>query len=237
MKKESSMKFVGILALTALLSAPYIGRAEETAAPKKTSLEDQLKAMDFANQAPIGESRESLYAIQARYLPLKWKSEVTMGAATNLTPDSFLTSEQFEIGYRIHFNDSWSLGVANAWVNNRLKSEATTIQTRDGAIPEVPFASTRTDLMLEYNVFYGKFRWSTTSVSYFDVYVAGGPGVVRQNTGTVGAGVADLGFVFWVSQWGSVRMGLKDYYYNETFRSDTSPSSNLHAHLDLGYLF
>ncbi len=105
------------------------------------------------------------------------------------------------------------------------------------AVPDVPYASTRADAMLEYHVFYGKFRWSVETVSYFDQYIGLGAGQVEMNTGTEISYVGDIGFAFWLGKWGSARIGLKDYYYKEQYRAGASMEHNLHAHLDMGYLF
>lgn len=220
-------------ALAATAETPAKAKASET----PPTLEEQLKALDSGNQAPVAANREKLYAVQSRYLPLKFKSEFSAGGASNLTADSFLRTQQLEVAYRFHFNDRWSLGVAHAWVDNKFKSDADNLKTTNGAVPDVPYAITRTDLTVEYNVFYGKFRWSAETVSYFDQYIALGGGNVAQNTGTSSAIVADVGFAFWLGQWGSARLGLKDYYYKEEYRSGAQNTQNIHAHLDLGYLF
>src|SRR5665213_336526 len=156
--------------------------AKSTEKTQTTSLEDQMKALDAGNQAPASVTREKLYAVQSRYLPLTFKSEFTLGGASNLTGDSFLRTQQVEIGYRFHFNDRWSAGVDYAWVDNAFKSDADNLKSTSGAIP-------------------------------------------------------DVGFAFWLGQWGSARFGLKDYYYTEQYRSGDVSSNNIHAHLDLGYLF
>jgi outer membrane beta-barrel protein len=208
------------------------------AAPAKAgSLEDQLKALDTSNQAPAGANREKMYAVQARYLPLKWKNEFTIGGASNLTGDSFIRTNQIEAGYHLHFSDRWSAALSHAWVDNELKSEVDTVKTNNGALPDVPYSISRTDLTAEYNVFYGKFRWTAETVSYFDQYIALGAAQIEQNTGTSMGYVADIGFAFWMGKWGSTRLGLKDYYYKEDYRSGPLWTNNLHAHLDLGYLF
>lgn len=200
------------------------------------SLEDQLKELNSGNQAPM-VSREKLYAVQERYLPLRHKSEVTLGGAMNLTGNSFLRTQQVALGYRFHFNDRWSMGLSHAFVFNQFTTGADNLKTADGAVPHVPYASSRSDMMVEYHVFYGKFRWSVDTVSYFDQYIAIGPGIVAMNNGVVGAAVADIGFAFWLGKWGSARVGLKDYFYNEAYRSGSTASQNVHAHLDMGYLF
>jgi outer membrane beta-barrel protein len=228
-------QFLFINLITATLTFGFLAQAETT--KDKQSLEDQLKELNTDNTAPAGANREKLYAVQSRYLPLQYKSEVSMGGAYNLTGDGFLHTEQFELGYRFHFSDRWSTALTQAWVGNQFSSGVDSLRSSEGAAPMVPYAVARTDLVVTYNVFYGKFRLSSDSVFYFDQYISIGPGIVRQNTGTVGAAVGDIGFAFWLGTWGSARLGLKEYYYNETYASGAQPESNLHAHLDLGYVF
>ena len=214
----------------------FMGTIALASSGTQASLEDQLKSLDMPNQAPASISREKFYSIQDRYLPLTHKNEFSVGVAANLTGDSFLVTRQMELGYRFHFNNSWSLGLSHAFVSNQFTSAATQLVDSDGIIPDLPYAKTRTDLMATYNVFYGKFRLSQEQVFYFDQYISAGPGMIQLNTGASGAAVADIGFAFWLGKWGSTRLGLKDYYYNEPLRSGTTPSHNLHAHLDIGYL-
>lgn len=234
------MKRLTITILTglSLSTAAWAARPAATAKKVNVSLEEQLKALDSANQAPAAANHEKLYAVQQRYLPLRFRSEVGAGYGMNMTSDSFLRTQQVEMSYRFHLNDRWSVGLAHAFVDNTFKSETDNLQSADGKIiPDVPYAYTRTDLTAEMNMFYGKFRWNAETVSYFDAYLALGPGIVRQNTGTVGAGVADVGFAFWLGKWGSARFGVKDYAYNETYRSGTKLQQNAHAHFDIGYIF
>ena len=233
-------KIANSLLLTISMYALQVSAAEAPKADAKSpqaTLQEQLQALESTNTLPAAANREKLYAVQSRYLPLRFKHEFTLGGASNLTPDSFLATQQFEVGYRFHFNDRWALGLNQAWVSNTFKDAVNNIRTADGAVPDVPFAYSRSDMMLEMNIFYGKFRWTAETVSYFDVYAALGPGMVRQNTGTTGAAVGDLGFAAWLGQWGSVRMGLKDYYYKQTYRTGAQMAHNIHAHLDIGYIF
>ena len=234
------MKQISLAVLTGVMMVSSVSWAAAKKPADKNqpvSLENQLKALDAGNQAPAAANREKLYAVQARFLPLRFKSEFTVGGASNLTGDSFLRTQQLEMAYYFHLNDRWSLAFSHAWVDNKFKSDTDNLKTKDGAIPDVPYAITRSDLTVEYNVFYGKFRWSTDSVSYFDQYLALGPGQVEQNTGSTMAAVADVGFACWLGQWGSARLGLKDYYYKEQYSSGATMTQNIHAHLDLGYIF
>jgi len=209
-----------------------------SALASEAPLEEQLKAVELpGNQAPTSVSKEKLYVYQTRYLPLRHKSEVSLGFGQNLTGPSFFTTRQFEVGYRFHLNDTWSLGFEQSFVSNDLTSDGQRLFTQDHIVPDMAYARQRSELTAGYNVFYGKLRFSADSVLYFDQYIALGGGIMMMNTGNLGAAVGDVGFAFWLGQWGSARIGFKDYFFNEPSRSSSFPSNNLHAHLDLGYIF
>ncbi len=203
----------------------------------KATLEEQLQSLDSGNAPPDGVSQENLYAVQTRYLPLEHKSELTIGGGMGMLGDSFLNTTQVELTYHFHFNDRWSVALLQDVVSNQFTSAEDHLQATQGAVPDVPYAYSRTGLLAEYHVFYGKFRWSEDSVSFFDQYIAAGPGVISMNTGTTGAGIADAGFVFWLGRWGSLRLGLKDYVYDELYRSGPQLTNNLMAHMDIGVVF
>ncbi len=232
------MKSIFAFVLLATVFAVPGFAANNPSKASQLSLEDQLKTLDTGNQLPASANHDKMYSVQPRYLPLQYRSEISFGAAQDMTPDSFLKTQQLELEYRFHFNDRWSVGLAQAWVDNQLKGETTNIQ---GALPAVPYATMRQDLTVEYNIFYGKFRWGSETVSYFDMYGALGTGRITQVTGNstdnVNATVADVGFAFWLGKWGSARLGIKDYAYNETYLSGTLTQHNIHAHVDLGYIF
>jgi outer membrane beta-barrel protein len=222
--------------LSLVLATAIVASISMAAWGEDTPLAEQLKSLELpGNQAPSVVSKEKLYVVQTRYLPLRFKSEVSLGYAQNLTGDSFFNTRQAELGYRFHLGDRFSLGFTQSFVTNSMTSEGDNLLASEGIIPNMPYARQRSELTLGYNVFYGKFRLSSEQVFYFDQYVAVGPGLMMLNVGDFGAAVADVGFAFWLGQWGSTRIGLKDYIYSEPGKS--SLSENLHAHLDVGYLF
>jgi outer membrane beta-barrel protein len=226
-----------IAVVAAAIVAPAQTAQAKARAPETTAtLEDQLKELEITNSAPAAVEGEKFYSIQTRYLPLRHRSEFAIGGGYNLTGDGFLYTRQIEAAYRFHLNDRWSLGLGHARVSNSFRSGATSIRTTNGALPEVPYVSARSELLVNYNLFYGKFRLGADKVFYFDQYIGAGPGLISANTGTVGAGVVDAGFAVWLGKRSSARLGLKDYYYNETYKSETKAGHNLHAHVGFGYV-
>src|ERR1700735_3405415 len=98
--------------LNMVAQAKQVAKDKTKTSAANPNLEDQLKALDAENKAPVGANREKMYAVQTRYLPLKFKTEATVGGAYNLTGDSFLRTEQFEVGLRFHFSDRWAIGAS-----------------------------------------------------------------------------------------------------------------------------
>jgi outer membrane beta-barrel protein len=92
-------------------------------------------------------------------------------------------------------------------------------------------------LMVEYNVFYGKFRLSTDTVLYFDTFVAAGVSDVELESGNTTGGVLDVGFAFWAGKNWSARAGLKNDWYNETLVTGEELNHNMIGYLSIGYLF
>lgn len=227
--KKYVLPFLVYIAL--FLLSPLAFSAED---PVQAQLDREMKALDLPDHAPAAMTHEKLYSVQQRYLPLENVNEISLGGGQNLSGNSFLDTWQTELSLRHHFNDRWSAGLAAAWVQNRFTDSARRLEATDGILPEVPFARERYDLTAEANLFYGKFRLTSERVFYFDQYVAFGPGLEHMNESWVGALTGDIGLAIWLGHWGSLRMGLKDYYYNETYRDETQARNNLTWHLDLG---
>lgn len=235
MKLNQSILFV-VFAVTLWFGAAFA--AVEPPAPEPKSLEDELQSLSVpSNQAPSAVSSEQLYAVQSRLSPLGKRSEVTLSGAKNLTADSFLVSQEIDLGYRFYFSDRWFVGVSGSYVSNSLSGSGQRLLEESKRLPDVAYTKYRADLMAGYNLFYGKFRLTMDQVFYFDQYVALGPGVVVQDLGTHPAAVADIGFVFWFGRNFSFRFGVKDYLFQEERRLSQGIANNVMSHLDIGYVF
>ena len=178
-----------------------------------------------------------MYAVQSRLSPLQGRSEVTITGAKNFTADSFLLSQQVDLGYRYFLSDRWYLGASGSYVFNSLSDAGIRQMNVSKKLPDVAYTKYRADLMVGYNLFYGKFRLSMDQVFYFDQYIAIGPGVVAQDLGTHPAAVGDLGFAFWFGRNFSLRLGVKDYLFPEKRRLSQGLANNVLGHVDFGYVF
>lgn len=201
------------------------------------SLDDQLQSLSLpSNQPPASVSQEKLYAVQNRYSSLKWKSEFTFGGAKNFNADSFITATQLDLAYRIHLSDRFNLGLYGSKGYTSLSSAGERLMT-ESILPDTAYVKYRANMMVGFNAFYGKIRFSMDHVVYFDQYIALGGGRVFLDTIPATAISGDVGFVFWLGKSGSIRMGLRDDFYNQQRRLASSQVHDLLGHVDVGVLF
>jgi outer membrane beta-barrel protein len=216
------------------------------------TLDQQLDALQVpTNQAPPGISEEKLYAVQSRFVSLKNRHEFSLGGGRNFNSDSFVSSNNLEVGYRYYLNDRWFLSTSGSYVFNewssgaeRLIAEAEaankagkTPPITNATLADVALARYRADLLAGYHLFYGKFRLSMDQVFYFDQYVALGPGYVDMRLGNQFAAVAEVGLVFWFGRNVSMRMSMKDYFVREVTEKGGSWAHNIIGGLQVGYVF
>jgi outer membrane beta-barrel protein len=229
-----------LLSVTVVLpfALPFVMSVSAFAAD---SLETELQNLELpSNIAPAGisvEKAEKLYSVQTRYSELSKRSEVSLGGGRNLTGSSFLNMNQVDLSYRFHINNRWGLVATGSYGMNSFTPETQTLINENQLIPDVAYVKYRSSLMLEANLFYGKFRTGMDKVLYFDQYVAAGPGLIWLQTGRQTAGVLDVGFAFWFGKNASVRLGLKNEFYNRKTLTASAFQHDLLGHLDVGYVF
>ena len=234
---KKSLWIVFLASQFALQGGALSARASTSAA--SPTLEDDinsLKLPDSATPQANNVSTEKLYSFQTRYSPLGSRSEFDIQAARNFSGDSFLSTNQLGLAYRIHLSDRVNLALDGAYVFNGLTDSANRLYEVEKILPDVAYVHYRGDLMVGYNLFYGKIRPGIDSNVYFDQYIALGGGAARLDTGTVPEAVADVGFAFWLGKSGSFRFGFKDYYFQETRRLSQSNTHNLTGYVGIGIL-
>jgi outer membrane beta-barrel protein len=224
-KQKSRFVYRSIVLASLILQAAYASE----------SLEDSLKALDTpGNQAPSVVADEKLYAVQDRYAPLRNVNEIGLSASRRFFGSSFLNTNEVGLNYRFHFSNRFSLGLGGTYVFNEFTLASEQLLLRERILPDIAYVKYTADLLAAYNVFYGKFRLSMDRVFYFDNYIAIGPGLIFFEKDKTWAAVGDIGFVFWLGKWTSVRIGLKDHYYHEKRRLSESNVHNIIGHMSLG---
>lgn len=202
------------------------------------SLEQQLNALNVPeNQAPTLVSTEKLYAVQSRYIQLGLRHELSIGGGKNFTSDSFIDSQNVDLGYRFYISNRWFLNLNGSLVFNDLSSGAQALYAREKLLPDVAFTRARVDLMLGYQLFYGKFRLTMDNVFYFDQYVSLGPAWIDMDKGADWGVAGELGFAFWFGKNFSFRLGLRDYFVREVRFKGADYFHNLIGMAQAGWVF
>ena len=210
-----------------------------TAAPAlaDNELNTQLDELKLpGNVAPAGVTNEKLYSVQNRFATLSKRMEFNLGAAQNFTGNGFLQMRQINAAIGYHLNDRWSVSVSGSYGFNDFTKSADLLMSREGIVPHAAIVKWRSDLLANYNLFYGKFRASMDQVLYFDQYVAVGPGLVNTQYGTAPAAVADIGFALWLGKNWSTRFGLKNDFFREKTQITNDLTAHMLGHLEVGYL-
>lgn len=200
-------------------------------------LENELNDLAIpADQGATNVSQDTLYAIQARHAPLKNRHEIAFSGGKNLNQDGHVESNQWGGLYRYHITDKWAVGLNHFRMTNELSTSGKALLAQNGVVPDRDFVEAQTDLMAEYNLFYGKIRMGMDQVVYFDQYWGLGAGNVQMGNGSASAAVLDVGVAFWLNRWGSARLGLKNDFYSEKTNSGSSSTYNMVGYLAFGIM-
>lgn len=215
-----------------LLASTSIGFAQD-------SLESQVKDLSLPEEVSShSEALEQVGALQDRYSPLENRVEIGVAGGRDFGSDSFVNTNQAELSLRYHFTNNWSLAASGAILQNKLNSSADALYRQSQITPDIGYVKRRADLMLTYNLFYGKIRLGFNQNFYFDHFVSLGGGINKQFVGSSnsGEGIVETGFAFWLGKRGSLRLGIRDYILKERSILNTQITNHVTGYLGLGVL-
>jgi outer membrane beta-barrel protein len=205
------------------------------AAPSK--LESELEALAVpVDKALVSTTKDKLYSIQERLSPLSNRHEFGLIGGRNLNQDGSIVSTQLGGLYRYHINGKWALGLNHFRMNNELSATGKKLVSEQNVVPDRDFIVSQTDLVGEYNLFYGKMRFDLDQVVYFDQFWNVGVGQVELGNSNATALVIDAGFAFWMGKMMSARIGLKNDFFKEQNLNGETNVHNMVGYLSLGIL-
>jgi outer membrane beta-barrel protein len=207
-------------------------------AEEKTALENKLDGLLLPDDkvTPV-LTKDKFYIINTRYSSLVNRHEVTLQGAHNFTADSHLDVKQAALSYRYHLNSKWSFGLRYNRYTNKLTTTGEKLLENQQIVPDQDFAYNSQEIFATYNTIYGKLRWSSDTVVYFDQYISLGAGQLELASGDVNHGLADLGLAFWIGNHFSMRVGVKNEFYNQEKRTGSEFTHNAMGYMEIGYLF
>lgn len=200
-------------------------------------LERDLKELEVRDPVPGNSLSDRIHTVQMRARPLSKKTEVLIGAGQILGGNGFLKTQNVSAEVQYHFNDRWSVAGAYSSLQNEFTASASRLQAATGLMPDVDYAKSRMEARAQVNLFYGKIRFTRRQAISFDQYFGLGLAQNELRSGSAGGPVADLGIAFWISKWGSLHLGVKDYYYKENRTLSQGNAHNVTAYAQAGMVF
>ncbi len=228
-----------LLACTLLITSTFANTSGDSAsAPGDRPLDKKLDDLLIPDDkvTPV-LSEDKFYVVNTRYSSLINRHEFTLQGAHNFTADSHLDVKQAALSYRYHLNSKWSFGLRYSRYTNELTSAGQRLFDDKQIVPDQDFAYNSQEIFATYNTIYGKLRWSADTVVYFDQYISLGVGQIELASGKTNNGLLDLGLAFWLGKNASMRVGLKNEFYNQQQLSGERLMHNAMGYLEIGYLF
>ena len=220
-----------LLAISAL-------NAQEAQVSEESELEEKLRELHIPDdEVSPTLSEDQLHVVNTRYSSLINRHEISLQGTHNFTSESHLRVRQAALSYRYHLNDRWSFGLRYVRHSNKLSEDGRFLLDDQKIVPDTDYALNAREIFASYNTIYGKMRLSQRRVLYFDQYISLGAGQTKLASDQTPHAFLDLGFAFWLSRWGSLRVGMKNEIYEQVKRSGEEFRYNAMGYLEFGYLF
>jgi outer membrane beta-barrel protein len=223
------------LVLFLLFSLTAVFAEENTASKSLDKKLDDLLIPDDKVTPVL--TKDKLFIVNTRYSSLINRHEFSLQGAHNLTADSHLDTKQAALAYRYHLNSRWNFGLRYTRYTNQLTSAGEKLLDDKQIVPDQDFAFNSQEIFATYNTIYGKLRWSSDTVVYFDQYISLGAGQLELASGKTNMGLLDLGLAFWVGKHGSMRVGIKNEFFNQQQLTTDRFMHNAMGYIEIGYLF
>lgn len=182
-------------------------------------------------------SEDQLSVVNTRYSSLVNRHELTIAGANNFTSDSHIDTKQAFATYRYHINSTWGVGLRYSIYNNELTGSGKKLFDDEKILPDTDYALKSTEIFTSFNALYGKLRWNSEKVVYFDQYFTLGYGKVDLASGLTDIYSLDLGMAFWLGKHYSGRIGLKNEFYTQSKINGDESALNAMGYVEFGYLF
>ncbi len=211
--------------LLALLAVPSFAQ--------KASSEDEAGDVSEVDKDASGPLKDRIRPVSGHLFLMDGRFEVSPGIGLSLR-DAFWQKVGFGAAFTYHFTET--IGVsARATYNLSLVSGSAQICDPAGggcAVPTVPelttfngatanvafgYMSLLTSVDLQWSPLYGKIALFSEKILNFNMYGLAGPTFLMygpNNQFTVGGNIG-LGFRFFLNEWLTIRLELRDVLYNE----------------------
>ncbi len=195
-----------------------------------TSEMDALGAnRDLMKKARAIDPENRMRVVQNREVDRHWRLEIGLDLGIAAGGDPYLDSTMLGGQVDLHINPRWSIGGRFYNINNSLNSEGKKVfdeakarenaGDKTGTVPGLDGAKNKVLAVINWYPIYGKMSIFDAGISQFDLYLLGGAGTTKLNSGYNEALItAGIGAGVWLTKHISTRLearweGYKDHPY------------------------
>ena len=178
-------------------------------------------------------SDRAISVIQQKPLIRSMRVELTptFGYTVNDTLREYM---QAAATLRFHITDVWSVGVNYGHYFADDRELVLELQDDYSVFPERNSVQWFAGGDVGWTPIYGKFVLFESGIVHWDMYVTAGAGVTKTlSPDPVVTGTVGLGARFYMTQWLTLTLELKDHIYPESFKAGTKVLNNLVFHSGL----
>jgi len=184
-----------------------------------------------------GAGDRAVSVIQQKPLIRAMRVELTptFGYTVNETMREYM---QAAATLRFHITDEWSVGINYGHYFSSNQDLVDELQGEYAIFPERNSIQWFAGGDVGWSPIYGKFVLFETGIVHWDLFLTAGAGVTKTLApDPVVTATAGLGARFYMTQWLTLTVELKDHIYPETFKAGTKIMNNLVVHSGLSIFF
>lgn len=186
--------------------------------------------------------------VQKRIVDREHRFEFDLRGGGNAGGDSYYNSQNLGVQAEFHLTNRWSIGARQDFFVNTLTAEgqrryndaeasaAANNGVNSVSVPDLDWPVSKTVATISFYPLYGKMSWFESTVSYFDMYLLGGGGVMNLRKGSSPLATAGLGVGMWWTQHFTTRIEALYQNYRDNMIDGPRTIQDANINVSLGFL-
>lgn len=233
-----------IVALTTLLSLSAFAGGKTVDASQDIDTLGGNEAL--INMASALNANNRSRIVQSRTVDRNLRFEFGVNYGGIAGGDSYVRSQLAGLSADFHINPKFSLGVRYNSYQNQLSSEGERVFSeartayqgggRSYVIPDIDYALDSTMAVFNWFPIYGKINMFDTGIAQFDMYLLGGGGNMKLESGNTTAYTAGLGVGFWMGKHFTTHGELRWQGYKDQIITGSRDINTVIGSVSVGFL-
>jgi len=191
-------------------------------------VEDRLQSLggnkELIRKAKAMDSKNKFRVVQKRAVDRTMRVELGANYGVHSGGDPYYDTAAYGGFFDLHITPRWSVGARHQEFRNALTAEGQRVfgeAERRGSLsdpflaPDIDYPLNATLGVVSFYPIYGKLNFFDTSVIQFDLYLLGGAGQVRLNSGAAQTWTAGTGVGVWLKNHFSMRGEVRYQTYED----------------------